>query len=204
MIKSLLLIFFARIEIMKITSAKFIRGLKGDNKILQSSLPQIAFIGRSNAGKSSLINSLTGQKKLAIASKTPGRTKEINVFLINGTHYFLDLPGYGYAKTEIKVLQKLGKLILWYLFDSDYQQKVVLIIDGNIGPTVDDLEMLHALEQAGKDIVIVANKVDKIKKSQYLNQMKRLGRQFNGHKLFPYSSKTKVGVSDLTDEILKS
>lgn len=187
---------------MRITSATFVRGLKGENGILKNGIPQIAFIGRSNAGKSSLLNTLTNTKKLAITSKTPGRTKEINVFLINGTHYFMDLPGYGYAKTEIAVASKLGKLILWYLFDTDYQRKVVLLIDSLIGPTPDDIEMLQALERAGKDIVIVANKVDKIPKSKYKPHLEKLAKQFLGHKLFPCSSKTKVGIPELTRELL--
>lgn len=137
---------------MKITSAVFRRGIKGDNPILEDRVPQIAFIGRSNAGKSSLINSLTGVKNLAISSKTPGRTQEINVFLINNTHYFLDLPGYGYTKTKVEIFEKLGKLIYWYLFNSGYNPKVVLLIDAEIGPTESDLEMLHELEKAGRDI----------------------------------------------------
>jgi len=188
---------------MKITSAKFIRGILGDNKILDAHLPQVAFIGRSNAGKSSLLNSLTGVKNLAITSNTPGRTKEINVFLINSTHHFMDLPGYGFAKAEGKTLEKLGKLIFWYLFDSGYNPKVVLIVDAEIGPTASDLEMLRELENANKDIVIVLNKVDKIKKSQYQNQLKKLALQLHGHTLFPYSSKTKVGIKELTEELLK-
>ena len=187
---------------MKITSAVFKRGIKGTNDVLDSNIPQIAFIGRSNAGKSSLINSLTNNKKLAIASKTPGRTQEINVFLINSTHYFLDLPGYGFAKTKVEVWEKLGKLIYWYLFDSGYEQTVVLIIDAEIGPTTDDLQMLTELERAGKDIVIVANKVDKIKKSQYLAQLKKLEQQLPGHTLFPYSSEKKIGIEELRERLL--
>ena len=187
---------------MKITSAVFKRGVLGDNEILEDGTPQIAFIGRSNAGKSSLINSLTGVKNLAITSQTPGRTQQINVFLINGTHYFLDLPGYGFTKTKVKIFEKLGKLIFWYLFRSNNQPKVVLLIDAEIGPTADDLEMLHELERAGKDIVIVLNKVDKIKKSEQLSQIKKLRTIFNGHKVYPFSSKTKVGIEDLTNELL--
>ena len=102
---------------MKITSAKFVKGVVGPDEALRDGTPQIAFIGRSNAGKSSLLNSLTNSKKLAITSKTPGRTKEINVFLINGTHYFMDLPGYGYARAGGDTLQKLSDLIFWYLFE---------------------------------------------------------------------------------------
>ncbi len=188
---------------MEIKSAVFKKGLKGDNAILEDGRPQVAFIGRSNAGKSSLLNSLTGQKNLAITSKTPGRTKEINVFLINGTHYFMDLPGYGFAKTSGETLDKLGKLIFWYLFDSKHNQKVVLLIDAEIGPTKDDLRVLRELERTGKELVIVLNKVDKIQKSKYQHQLKKLGEQLSPHKLFPYSSKTKVGLADLTLELLR-
>lgn len=175
----------------------------GDDAILEDGTPQIAFIGRSNAGKSSLINSLTGKAKLAITSNTPGRTKELNVFKINNTHYFIDLPGYGYAKTGGKSLEKLNKLIVWYLLESKHRPKVVLLIDSNVGPTKDDLETLKELERTGKEIVIVANKVDKIKKSHYLNHMKKLATQIKGHKLFPYSSQTKFGIEELRNELLK-
>jgi GTP-binding protein len=187
---------------MEITSAKFIQGVNGTHAILEDGTPQIAFIGRSNAGKSSLLNSLTKSPKLAITSDTPGRTREINVFLINQTHYFLDLPGYGYAKAGGKTLEKLGRLIYWYLFESGTDPKVVLLIDALVGPTVDDLSMLRDLEKAGKRIVIVVNKVDKIKKSQYLNQLKKLAVQLSGHEIFPYSSKTKIGRTELLDELL--
>jgi len=187
---------------MKIKSAVFIRGIKGDNEILEDGIPQIAFIGRSNVGKSSLMNSLTGKKKLARISITPGRTQEMNVFLINGTHYFMDLPGYGFAKANSKTLEKLSKNVHWYLFESPYANKVALLIDAEIGPTKDDLVVLRALEQAGKEIIIVLNKIDKIKKSHYHTQYKKLCEQFAGHAVFPYSSKTKSGIEALTDVLL--
>lgn len=178
------------------------RGVKGDNEILEDGVPQVAFIGRSNVGKSSLLNSLTGVKGLARTSSTPGRTQELNVFKVNNSHYFVDLPGYGFAKTKLKILQKISKLIYWYLFNSKHDPRVVLIIDAEIGPTADDLEMLGELEKAGRRIIIVANKIDKIKKSQTINQLKKLKEQFAAHKFFPYSSKTKVGMGDLSSEIL--
>lgn len=188
---------------MTITSASFVKGLKGSNEILENGIPQIAFIGRSNAGKSSLLNALTNSKKLAITSNTPGRTKELNVFLINGTHYFVDLPGYGYAKAGLGTTEQLGKLILWYLFETDYQHKVVLLIDAFVGPTRDDLEMLEALEKTGKDIIIVANKIDKIPKSKCLNHIKKLSGQFPRHNIFPCSTKTKIGIPELTEALLE-
>mgnify|MGYP000725280275 CR=1 FL=1 len=187
---------------MRITSARFIKGIVGPDPLLENDTPQIAFIGRSNAGKSSLLNSLTNSKKLAITSNTPGRTKEINVFLVNQSHYFMDLPGYGYAKASGAELKKLGDLIYWYLFESNYHPRVVLLIDSVVGPTADDLEILHELERTGAEIVVVANKVDKIKKSHYLNHMKKLQEQLPGHQLFPYSSKAKIGVEELRAELL--
>ncbi len=188
---------------MKITSAVFRRGIKGDDGILKNGVPQVAFIGRSNVGKSSLINSLTGVKGLAVASKTPGRTQQINVFLINNTHHFLDLPGYGFTKTKVEIFVKLGKLIYWYLFDSNNNPKVVLIIDAEIGPTDSDLEMLYELEKVGKNIVVVLNKVDKIKKSSYKHHLEKISQQFMSHKLFFYSSTTKIGIEELSKELLK-
>jgi GTP-binding protein len=189
---------------MKITSTKFIKGVVGPDPILENGTPQIAFIGRSNAGKSSLLNSLTGVKKLAVTSKTPGRTRQINVFLINDSHYFLDLPGYGYARAGAQMLEKLSELIFWYLLDVDYNQRIVMLIDSVVGPTANDLKVLRELEKAGRDIVIVLNKVDKIKKSQYRNQMKKIGDQLQGHILFSYSSQTKVGITELAEELLQS
>jgi GTP-binding protein len=189
-------------HIMNITSAKFIKGIMGTDAILSDGTPQIAFIGRSNAGKSSLLNSLTNSKKLAITSDTPGRTRALNVFLINESHYFVDLPGYGYAKAGRETLEKLEKLISWYLLDSEHNPTVVLLIDSFVGPTEDDLSMLHELEKAGRDIVVVVNKVDKIKKSHYQAQMKKLGQQIRGHELFPYSSKDKIGITELTNRLL--
>jgi len=188
---------------MKITSAKFITGMVGDIDILHDHIPQVAFIGRSNAGKSSLLNSLTNSKNLAITSKTPGRTREINIFLINQSHYFMDLPGYGYAKASGAELKKLNELIAWYLFESNTDPKVVMLIDSIVGPTKDDLGVLHELERSGKEIVIVANKADKIKKSHYLNHINKLKAQFPGHTLIPYSSTKKIGIQELTDELLK-
>ncbi len=187
---------------MKITSAKFIKGIVGPDDILENGTPQIAFVGRSNAGKSSLLNSLTNSKKLAIASKTPGRTKEINVFLVNNSVYFMDLPGYGYAKASGKTLEQLNDLIFWYLLDCNFNQKIVLLIDSVVGPTDNDLAVLRELEKAGRDIVIVLNKVDKIKKSQYRNQLHKLTQQLPGHKLFPYSSTKKIGIQELQTELL--
>lgn len=189
---------------MNIQSAEFIKGIIGTDDLLENGIPQIAFIGRSNVGKSSVINSLTNKKTLARTSSTPGRTQQINVFHINKAFYLMDLPGYGFAKVPLKVKEKIQKLINWYFFRSEYKQKkVVLIIDANIGPTEDDFEMLESLEQHEKNVIIVANKIDKIKKSVYKERIDELTKQFAPHLVIPYSAAKDIGVGTLTHEITK-
>ena len=189
---------------MNIRSAEFIKGIIGTDSLLEDGTPQIAFIGRSNVGKSSVINSLTKKKSLARTSSTPGRTQQINIFHINKALYLMDLPGYGYAKVPMKVKEKITKLINWYFFDSDcVQKKVILIIDAKIGPTEDDHLMLESLEQYKKNIIIVANKIDKIKKSVYKERIAELKKQFAPHLVIPYSAAKDIGVGTLTHEITK-
>jgi len=197
---------------MKIVSAEFIKGVNGTDDILMDGIPQVAFIGRSNVGKSSTINSLVNRKDLARTSSYPGRTQEINVFLVgsdspvatNKHFYLIDLPGYGFAKGSIKKQEQILKLIRWYLTDSGTTQRaVVLIIDANVGPTASDLEMFRILQEEDKKVIIVANKTDKIKKSEYHKQIKKIEETFSGSKIIPYSAEKKIGVENLVDEILK-
>ena len=189
---------------MNIRSAVFVKGIVGADQALEDGKPQVAFIGRSNVGKSSVINSLTGQKELARTSAFPGRTREINLFLINKSFYLVDLPGYGFAKASRAGKELLEGLIYWYFFDSPYvQKKVVLIIDALVGPTEGDIEMLRALEERGKNIIIVANKIDKIKKAEYKKKLQGLAGLLGKHKIIPYSAEKRIGVAILTEEILK-
>jgi GTP-binding protein len=188
---------------MQIKSTQFIKGVLGSDSIFEDGIPQVAFIGRSNAGKSSVINSLVNQKDLAKTSSFPGRTQKINLFLINDSLYFVDLPGYGYAKVPNKLKDSLRAMVNWYFFDSDCEQKkIILIIDASVGPTRDDLEILYSLEDHRKDIIVVANKIDKIKKTEYEKQFKKIEELIGFHKIIPYSAKDKIGVDDLLKEIL--
>ena len=188
---------------MKILSAEFIKSVVGEDPILQNGIPQIAFIGRSNVGKSSTINSLVKRQGLAITSSSPGRTQQINIFLVDNSFYLVDLPGYGFAKLSQKDKKWLFNLINWYLFNQSVEQKkIVLIIDANVGPTADDLEMLWALEERRKDILVVANKVDKIKKSEYNKQIKKISEKIGDHKIIFYSAKTGLGIKELAKEVL--
>ncbi len=187
---------------MRIKSAKFIKSAFGSNNIFENNIPQVAFIGRSNVGKSSVINALVNQADLARTSSFPGRTQEMNLFLINDSLYFVDLPGYGYAKIPNKLKDNLRAMVNWYFFVSNYEQrKVVLIIDASIGPTKDDLDMLYALEEHKKDIIVLANKIDRINKLQYEKQFKKIKDAIGVHKIIPFSAKTKIGIDELLDEI---
>lgn len=187
---------------MKINSATFMKSLVGPDESLTDGKPQIAFIGRSNVGKSSVINSLVNVRGLARTSDIPGYTRVVNLFLINKKYYLVDLPGYGYAYASKGGKAKLQELINWYLLDSNYKQKkVVLIIDAKVGPTDKDLEMLKNLEEREKDVVILANKIDKIKKSEYEKKMKDLKDLVGDHVVIPYSALKKTGINDLSETI---
>jgi len=190
---------------MNITSAKFVKGVIGDDEALDDGRGQIALIGRSNVGKSSVINSLTKQKGLAKTSSFPGRTQEVNLFLINKSFYLVDLPGYGYAKADEQGRDKLKKIIFWYLFNSHYKQKLVLlIIDAKVGLTDNDKEILRGLEEHQKNILIVANKIDKIKNAVYLKKIQEIQKMVGIHKIIPYSAEKNTGVTELTEAIFKS
>ncbi|MDD5774279.1 MAG: ribosome biogenesis GTP-binding protein YihA/YsxC [bacterium] len=184
---------------MNIRSAVFFKGVVGADDVFADGTPQIVFIGRSNVGKSSVINSITKRKDLARTSSFPGRTQQINIFLINKAFYLIDLPGYGFAKMPKETRDKIQEMTNWYLFNSDYVfQKVVLIIDAKIGPTDSDMDMFNVLEKEEKEILIVANKIDKIKKSEYDKQTKKIKDIFNRHKVIFCSAENKIGIDMLS------
>jgi len=190
---------------MKIKSAEFIKGIVGEDELLTDGLPQIVFIGRSNVGKSSLINALTNRKDLARSSARPGKTREINLYLINKDFYLVDLPGYGYAKASLDERDYLRKLIYWYLLFSKIQhKKIIMIIDAVIGLTEYDLTVLRRLDEQKKDVVIVANKIDKIKKSAFPKRIKEIKVQVGDHKLIPCSTTEKTGLGEILLDISKA
>lgn len=187
---------------MNIRSAEFIKGIVKADDFLSDGKPQICFIGRSNVGKSSVINALTNKKGLARTSSTPGRTQQINLFLINKSFYLVDLPGYGFADMSRAGQDELQALIRWYLWESDYKQKkVVLIIDAKVGPTVNDLEMLRTLEEYDKEVIIVANKVDKLKSSERIKQLAKIKYAIGDHEMIPCSALKRIGLAELSREI---
>jgi GTP-binding protein len=188
---------------MKITSAKFVGGMQGDDPLLFDGTPQVAIIGRSNVGKSSLINSLTGEKDLARTSAFPGRTQEINLFSINKEVYLVDLPGYGFARASHKQRNRLQEIIDWYFFGSKYVQKlVILVVDTKVGVTESDADMLDLLKEHKKNVVVVANKVDKLKRMELRAQLAQITQDVEGCPVIPYSSEDGTGIKELTNVIL--
>jgi GTP-binding protein len=188
---------------MHIKSAEFIKGIIGSDSILDQGIPQIAFVGRSNVGKSSIINILTGAKKLAISSSTPGRTMQLNFFLINKKVFFVDLPGYGYAVASMQQSEKMRQLIEWYLMSAETSpDKVVLVIDSKVGPTQFDLDMLELLRKNNHNIIIVANKIDKIKPSEIEKKKRSIVETLQILDIIYFSSKTKKGRNELLARIM--
>ena len=185
---------------MKITSALFVRGVTNEENMVHDDLPQVAFIGRSNVGKSSIINSLVGNKKLARSSATAGRTQEINLFLLNNSIYLVDLPGYGYARGSFEKRELITERIDWYLFNSQYKQhKVVLIIDGRTGMIDSDKDMYEELSCYNKNIVIVINKIDKLnlsEKQKCLNSVKEIVHK---NLIVPYSAEKHTNKDTLLE-----
>lgn len=187
---------------MKVVKAKFLKGIVKDDELLHDGKKQIAFIGRSNVGKSSLINILTNTKKLARASSYPGRTQEINIFLINDSLYFVDLPGYGFARTSGRGRDKIGDLIENYLFETSIPPSlVILLVDATVGMTERDESMLFELEQHAIPVIVVANKIDKLNQSEFYNSMLKLKNNSFRKSIIPFSVKQKKGLNALFEMI---
>lgn len=183
--------------ITQVTSAEFLKGIVGTDVILADGVPEIAFVGRSNVGKSSLINSLVNRKDLVKVGKKPGKTTEINFFSINRKKcYFVDLPGYGYAEASPKQKESIEKLILWYLMYSDAELfKVVLILDVKAGLTAFDEEMIRVLREKGHPYIIIANKVDKLNQKELSAQVREIKKRAHEATVVPYSAAT-AGVKE--------
>lgn len=148
-------------------NAEFIRSAASLKDCPRDGLPQIAFAGRSNVGKSSVINRLLNRKNLARVGSAPGKTTHINYFRIDNKLYFVDLPGYGYAKVSKQERARWGKLIEQWFADTSLLTLGVQIVDLRHKPTADDCNMVRWFMDSGKPFVVVANKHDKIKKSQW-------------------------------------
>lgn len=185
---------------MKILSKEFVKGVVGSEGLPRPILPTVAFFGRSNVGKSSTINALLDAKKLAISSVQPGRTTEINYFIVNNAFYFADLPGYGYALASLKHREKIRRLVLWFLSDDVARVDLAIcIIDGSIGLKDVDREAIQFAFEHNRKVAIIANKMDKGHQNKNRMILKSIQKEYPEVMIFPFSAKIKVGC----DEVLR-
>lgn len=174
------------------------------SKIPDNQLPEIAFAGKSNVGKSSLINALMNRKSLARTSAQPGKTQTINFYNINDELYFVDLPGYGYAKVSQREKEKWGKMIEKYLHRSKVLQAVFLLIDIRHEPSANDRQMYEWILANGYHPIVIATKLDKINRSQIAKQVKLVKQGLGVDKdtiVIPFSAETKQGREEIYDLI---
>ena len=188
---------------MRVKKAKFITTVADAKSILNTNKKEFAFVGRSNAGKSSLINALTNQNMLAKTSSTPGKTKHINYFLLNDEFYIIDLPGYGYHKAGKNTEKKWVKLIDEYLLTSNDLACVFVLMDIRHKPSVLDKQMLTFLHYYQIPFVVVATKADKLSKSQRKNYANKLAQSvgLTLANVIITSSKDKFGMNELLDKM---
>lgn len=180
------------------------------SKLPENMLPEIAFAGKSNVGKSSLINALMNRKSLARTSAQPGKTQTINFYNINSELYFVDLPGYGYAKASKDAVAKWGKMIENYLYKSKQLRRVFLLVDIRHEPGANDRQMYDWIVKSGYEPIIIATKLDKINRSQVDKQLKMIRTTLKMSSkgiLIPFSAQSKQGkeaIYETIDEILKN
>lgn len=174
------------------------------SKLPENELSEIAFAGKSNVGKSSLINALINRKKLARTSSAPGKTQTINFYNINKALYFVDLPGYGYAKVSKEIKEKWGKMIENYLQSSKQLKIIFLLIDIRHDPSMNDKSMYEWILYNGYHPVIIATKADKLKRSQLQKHVKAIktGLELDSEtKIIPFSAETKQGKEEIWELI---
>lgn len=185
--------------------AEFIRSAAKKEDFPKDLLPQVVFSGRSNVGKSSVINRLLNRKNIARVGSAPGKTTHINYFLIDQKLYLVDLPGYGYAKVSKTERQRWGRLIETWFQDTELMTLGVMLVDIRHKPTADDCTMAEFFKSTGKPFVVVANKQDKIKKSELVPNVERIRTTLDlqdGTVVIPFSAEKGVGRQELLDQII--
>ena len=168
-------------------------------------LPQVVFAGRSNVGKSSVINCLLGRKNFARVGNSPGKTTHINYFKVDNQLYLVDLPGYGYARVSQAERARWGRLIEQWFQDPSLMTLGIQIVDARHKPTADDCTMIECFKQSGKPFIVVANKLDKLKKSEIepnLLQIKTTLQLDDSVKVIPFSAEKKLGRAELLSLVL--
>jgi len=188
---------------MIIKSSEFITSAVKPSQYPVTDLPEIAFAGRSNVGKSSLINGLINRKRLVKTSSTPGRTQLVNFFMINSAFVFVDLPGYGYAKVPISVKKTWGPMIETYLSTRETLQGVVLIMDLRRTPGLEELKFIDWLNHYDIPVILVLTKADKLSKTKQIKQVIAISKTLSIDKnsLILFSTKTRLGKEKVWDGI---
>jgi GTP-binding protein len=186
---------------MKVTNARFIASATTTASVPKESKAEIAFIGRSNVGKSSLINALVNQKGLARTSSTPGRTQALNFFLINEAFHFVDLPGYGYAKVSQTDRAAWGKLVENYLAKRMRLVLCILIVDSRHKPSPLDLQMKNWLRHFGLPYLVVSTKFDKLSSNERRASLERSRQLLETENVIPFSAITREGIRPLWEAI---
>ena len=190
---------------MKIRSSEMVVSAVNRNQYPAEGIPEIALVGRSNVGKSSTINTLLNRRNFARTSQTPGKTRTINFFLINNEFYFVDLPGYGYAKIAKSEKENWGTIMERYLQDREELCAIFLLLDIRHEPTNDDVMMYEWIKHFGYNCVVIAKKADKISRGQYQKHMSIIRKKLQldkDEKIIPISSLKKTGVEDVWNEIV--
>lgn len=178
--------------------ARFMRGINGSDSIMETPFAQVAFVGRSNVGKSSTLNALLGVNGLARTSQTPGKTQEINFFMVNDNMYFVDLPGYGYARMPEQEAEDIRKHIIWYLTGGEARPKyLVLIVDARHPLTEYDKELIAVSGAEGHPLLILLNKVDTLNQKERSESLRAYKEILGEIRHVPFSAKTKEGVAEV-------
>ncbi|MEO5928907.1 MAG: ribosome biogenesis GTP-binding protein YihA/YsxC [Candidatus Kapaibacterium sp.] len=193
---------------LRITSADFVISAAQPAQFPKAMMPEVAFAGRSNVGKSSLLNALCGRKGLAKTSSTPGKTQQINFFRINDRYHFVDLPGYGYAKVSKTDREAWVRLIESYLTNREQLRLVAALSDIRHEPTVLDLDLFHWLDSIGRPFVVVLTKYDKISPGQAQTRFDAMTELVSKYVscigVIPFSSNTRHNFDKLTGAVGKA
>jgi GTP-binding protein len=184
---------------VKVETAEFVRSAHGSGDYLRDGRPEVAFVGRSNVGKSSLLNRLLGRKGLARTSSTPGRTQAVNYFLVNRRFYFVDLPGYGYAKAGKQERREWAGRVEGYFREAP-PALVVLLVDGNVGATPLDEQAYEYLSGLDTEVLVAATKIDRISRGRWAQVVRGI-RQVLGLEevipVIPVSARSGEGLKEL-------
>lgn len=185
---------------MNLHNTEFVISAAKKSDFPRDQLPQVVFAGRSNVGKSSVINCLLGRKNFARVGNSPGKTTHINYFRVDNQLYLVDLPGYGYAKVSQAERARWGRLIEQWFQDPSLMTLGVQIVDARHKPTADDCTMVECFKQSGKPFIVVANKLDKLRKSEIEPNLLRIKTTLqldDTVRLIPFSAEKKIGRGEL-------